>query len=223
MILSISLFSQDRIDREKITFDSTSSILSKSIGWAYNSVFGEWVSYDNVISDNKDYKGKYKSLQGSWMMSQTEQNFQQIQTKTILYDSKKYYVIIVEKWSGEYQYPSIKEDWYVFKKTIGYIYTEDEYKKLQNIDSLVEIKTQHIVSMGSKYEKYDEVKFLDLIQVSLSTIKGKYSPTYIFPVMMISGKVRFYVPEYFHTYSRYDFTKKYFETDISSFSKIIIK
>ena len=218
------VFGQERSNREKISFDTTSGTLSKATGWAYNSTLGEWIDYENVVSENKDYRDKYKSLQGQWMMSRISQNFQKVQTRTVIYKGTTYYVIIVDKWGGRYEYPSIQEDWYTFKQTIGYIYIKEEYQKLIKIDSLVELKTQYMVSMGSKYEKYDERKFLDLIQTELSQKKSKYSAEYTFPIMKSKeGAIRFYLPESFSTYSKYNFEKKYFETDFESFSKIIIK
>ena len=227
LLLSGSLaqvFGQERTNREKLNFETTSGTLSKAIGWANNVTLGEWIDYENVISDSKDYKDKYKSLQGAYMMSNTNQNFQKVQTKTFTYKETTYYVLIVDKWSGRYEYPSIKKDWYEFKQIIGYIYTKDIYQKLLNIESLMELKTKYMVSMGSKYEKFDEAVFLDLIQTELSKEKSKYSSEYTFPIMKSKeGSIRFYLPESFSTYSKYDFNKKYFEADFESFAKIIIK
>ena len=218
------VFGQERANRVKLNFDTTSGILSKATGWAYNSTLGEWIDYENVISDSKDYKDKFKSLQGEYMMSRISQNFQKVETRTFIYKGTTYYLIMVEQWSGGYQYPSIREDWYTFKQTIGYIYTKEEYQKLLNIESLVELKTQYLVSMGSKYEKYDEIKFLDLIQTELLTEKSKYSTEYTFPIIKSKeGNIRFYLPDTFSTYSQYDFKEKYFETDVENFKKITIK
>lgn len=220
----LQVFGQERTNREKLNFDTTSGTLLKATGWANNSTLGEWIDYENVISDNKDYKVKYKSLQGAYMMSHISQNFQKVQTRTVTYKGTTYYVLIVDKWSGRYEYPSIREDWYEFKETIGYIYTKDEYQKLLNIDTLIDLKTRYMVSIGSKYEKYDETKFLDLIQTEMSQEKSKYSTEHTFPITKSKeGNIRFYLPESFSTYSKYDFEKKYFETDFESFTKIILK
>lgn len=227
LLMSVSLlqlFSQERVNREKLSFGTVSGIITKSTGWAYNTTLGEWVDYENVISESKDYKEKYKSLQGEWMMSRESQSFLELQTKSIVYKGITYYVLIVDKWSGRYEYPNIREDWYTFKETTGYIFTKEEYQKIQNIEGLVELKTKNEVSMGSKYESYDETKFLDLIQTELSKEKSEYSTEYTFPIMKSKeGAIRFYLPDYFSSYSKYDFDKKYFETDLDNFSKIIIK
>lgn len=220
----IQVYGQERTNREKLNFDTTSAILSKATGWAYNSTVGEWIDYENVISENKEYKENYQSLSGEFMMSSKSQSFLNIQTKSVIYKGLTYYVLIIEKWSGEYEYPAIKQDWYTFKKTIGYIFTKQDYQKLQNIETLIELKTQYIVSIGSKYEIYDDSKFLDLIQTELAKEKSEYSIHYTFPIMKSKeGAIRFYLPDYFSSYSKYNFEKKYFETDIDSFNKIIIK
>lgn len=64
LLLSTLLsFGQDRVNRQKISFDTTSQVLLKATGWDYNSSIGEWVDYNNVICGDKAYKGKYSSLQ----------------------------------------------------------------------------------------------------------------------------------------------------------------
>ena len=220
----LQVIGQERTNREKLSFNTSSGSLSKATGWAFNSTLGEWIDYENVISESRDYKDKYKLLQGEWMMSRISQNFQKVQTKTVTYKGTTYYVLVVDKWSGRYEYPSIKEDWYIFKQTIGYIYTKEEYQKLLNIESLVDLKTQYMVSMGSKYEEYNETNFLDLIQTELSKEKSKYSAEFTFPVMKSKeGTIRFYLPDYFSTYSKYDFKKEYFETDFENFTNIILR
>ncbi|MFV7236010.1 hypothetical protein [Flavobacterium sp. ZB4R12] len=220
----MQVFGQDRVNRQKITFDQKSEIMSKAIGWAYNTKLGEWVDYINVISNDKDYKDKYKNLQGAYMMSHTKQNLSTIQIKTITYNETKYFVLIIDKWNGRYKYPSIKEDWREFKVTIGYIFTKNEYDKLANIENILELKTKYLVNMDLEYEKYDEIKFLDLIQTELSKEKSEYSGEYKFPITKSKeGAIRFYMPDSFSSYSKYDFEKEYFETDYANFSKILIK
>ena len=228
-LITMVSFGQDRVNREKLSFLDKSNQLTTTVGWSYNTTLGEWVDYNNVIENDKTYKEKYKSLQGSYMMSHRTQNFISIQTKTLVYKDIKYYVLLVEKWNGDYQYPNIREDWRIYKTMYGYIFTETEYNKLNNIDGVMNLETQYMVSMGSYYEKYDEIVFLDKIQTNLSSEKSKYSSTYTFPIKKTeTGDIRFDVPNSFSTssyssYNKVDFEKEYFETTFDNFSKFIIK
>lgn len=214
---------QERVNRKKLEFTTVSNVISKAVGWSYNSLLGEWIDFENVISDNKDYKDRFKSLQGQWMKSRINQNFNTIQSKKLLYNDKTYFVLVIDKWSGEYEYPNIMEDWYSFRQTIGYVFTNEEFQKLHKIDGVIELKTKQVIKLGSKYERYDELKFLDLIQTELSTEKSNFSIEYLFPIMKSKeGLIRFYLPEDFSTFSEYNFDKSYFETEYDNFSKILI-
>jgi hypothetical protein len=225
--ITIVSFGQDRINREKLSFIDKSEQLTSAVGWSYNKTLGEWIDYMNVISNDKSYKDKFKSLQGSYMMSRLKQNFISIQTKTVVYKDVKYYVLCVEKWNGDYKYPNIKEDWRIYKTMFGYVFTEQEYTKLKNIKDNVNLETKYMVSMGSHYEKYDETIFLDKIQTELSSEKlNRYDPIYTFPIKKTENdNVRFYMLDYFSKYSlnQVDFDKEYFETSLDNFSKFIIK
>lgn len=230
------LYGQERINREKLSFKKNSEMMTKAIGYSYNSTIGEWIDYENIISNNKDYKNEYNSLQSNWIrkkykavryidkMSQNSQNFINIQTKKLDFKNKVYYVIIITKWIGQFEYPLIQEDYYTYKQTEGYIYTKEEFQKLDSLDQKIELRTKSMVSVGSKHEIYDETKFLDLIQTELNREISKYEPEYIFPVLKSNeGAIRFYLPEYFFGYSKYNFDNAYFETDQENFSKIYIK
>jgi hypothetical protein len=221
LVATIS-FEQDRTNREKLIFSDKSEILMNAVGWCYNSTLGEWIDYNNVIEEEKTYKEKFKLLTGAFLMSRHTQNFISIQTKTVIFKEIKYYVLIVEKWDGQYKYPSIYEDWYEYKTMCGYIFTETEYNKLNNIIDVVslEIPYQPVI-MDLRYEVYDEKVFLDKIQNNLDF---KYKTEYMFPVKKIeNGNIRFYVPDRFSTINNVDFNKQYFETTFDNFSKIVIK
>ncbi len=229
LFLSVSsVFSQTRTNRSELRFINSSEKLSSSTGWMYNEKRGEWVDYENVISDNTDYKTKYKSLTGQFMMSRLTQNFIDIETKSFNINEKSYFVVMVRKWRGRYKYPTIYEDWYSWEEVQGFIFTEEEYSKILDFNGEIKLVTGYYVSLGSFYEKYDETVFLDLIQTELKSDKS-YSSTggYRFPVLKTKSEetevIRFYVPQLFTKYSNYDFEKKYFEASPSNFEKIIIR
>jgi hypothetical protein len=220
-------FSQARVNREKISFISKSEILIDATGWSYNSQLGEWIDYKNVISKDKDYKERFKALQGSYLMSHCDQNFISLQTATITVDSILYYVLIVWKWYGRYEYPAIMEDWEKYKKVEGYVFSEDEYQNLYNIannDSIVQLITKKQVEISLSYDTYNETKFLDLLQTEIKN-KSLYGD-YVFKVMKSEeGMIRFYIPIHsiYSEKDKYNFKDEYFETSNQKFSKIIIK
>ena len=231
ILLSTSLFSQSRTNRQKLVFTGSSEIMTSSIGWSYNKTLGEWIDYQNVILDNKDYKTKYKFMMGGRMESKIDNNFLSIQIKTLKFKDVKYYVLIVKKMDGRYMYPSIYEDWYYWESTEGYIYTENEYNKLKNLEGKIELKTDYRVKLGSSSEVFDEIKFLDLIQTRLNDDNGKssyildsYLIPYTFPVLKtVSDEtevIRFHVP-HSSILKNYDFGKEYFEVSTENFQKII--
>jgi len=213
---------QDRTNREKLSFDKESEILTKATGWYYNSEIGEWVDYKNVLCSDKDYKTKYPSLLGEYMMSHRYQNFISIQTKTVLHRSNEYYVLIVNKWRGEYEYPSIREDWESYKVTFAFIFSPEEFFKLYNINEEVELRTNRVAVLGSKYKSFTESKFLDLIQNEIMKQVSSFSGSYKFPVRKAEdGSIRFLLPNTYGSFIKYDFDRGYFETDFENFAQIL--
>lgn len=224
-LLTISLpgFTQERVNRPKLKFEASSDTLTKATGWAYNETLGEWIDFENVISNDKKYKEEYASLDIS-MRSYTKQNFNFINFKQLTFKGLKYYILTINQYSGKYTYPEVYIDWNHFEHTVGFIFTENEFQKLNKIDSITELKTKIKISVGSKYEQYNETLFLDLIQTALNTETTEYAPTYLFPVMKSKeGMIRFYLPDDFSKYNSYNFDSAYFEVDPKSFSKIILK
>lgn len=222
MIITSLIYAQDRVNRKELKFANKTKVLSKATGWAYNQKLGEWIDYENVISDDKDYKTKYKILQGRTMMSKYSKNFINMQFKLVAYEKKLYYVLVLTKWVGSYKYPNIKEDWRSWKRTYGYIYTQSEYEKIKSLNGgqTIELKTKKMVSMGGLFEKYNEKKFLDLIQTELAS-EDKMVSNYIFPITQTVSEskvvIRFFVPE---LTSKYSFKESYFETTPADFSKL---
>lgn len=194
-------FGQERVNRDKITFIDSSEIMRKATGWTYDNTRGQWFEHKNTIPIIED------------------QDFLSVQTKTIFFNSKKYYVLIVAKLDGNWEYPSIHEGWYTYNVFRGYIFTENEYNKLYALDTTtLDIKIKYDVNM---INEFNEVEFLDLIQNKILTAKEDPHFVLIMPIKKSTeGAIRFYLPCY---HFQYDFKKRYFETDSVNFSKIIIK
>lgn len=212
-LLTISLpgFTQERVNRPKLKFEASSDTLTKATGWAYNETLGEWIDYDNAISDEIKPKKLYTFCE----IHSLKPNFKKIYTKKIIFKDEKFYVLIVEKCA------TYLEDLIGFD---GYIFTDMEYQKLSNLENIVELRTCGKVSQILKFNSIDETLFLDLIQSELLKEEKNFTSSFIFPVMKSNeGMIRFYLPDLFNEYRNYNFDKAYFEVDPKSFSKIILK
>jgi hypothetical protein len=217
---------QERINKEDLKFDKKSKLLTKATGWEYNASYGKWIDYKNFISQNTAYKEGLHSTRN--LMSNAKQQFINIQTKSVIYKGTEYFVLIIEKWNGEivndYYENHIREIWKPFRQTFGYVFSKEEYQKLHNIENLIELKTKYMVSIGTEREKYNETKFLGLIQTALEEEKSENSFEYIFSVLKSTeGSIRFYLPNSSSFNPKYDFDKRYFETSLKDFSKIIVR
>jgi hypothetical protein len=211
-LLTISLpgFTQERVNRPKLKFEASSDTLTKATGWAYNETLGEWIDYENSISDDNHYKKDNGRLE-PYIKYATYQNFNFITSQTLKFKGIKFYLLSINKTDD------------TSERTFGFIFTENEYQKLNKIDSIVDLKT-NIMVIFPFHEEFNETLFLDLIQTALNTESTEYASTYLFPVMKSKeGMIRFYLPDLFNEYRNYDFDKAYFEVDPKSFSKIILK
>lgn len=222
-LVGFSTFGQERINRGKLEFSSESMVLNKTVGWSYNNAIGEWVDYGNVICSDKTYKSsdnEYKvkyNLSGSNLMSRSYQNFNSLQIKSLSYKDVKYYVLIVDKWDGNYKYPTLNQDWTFFRKTCGYIFNEEEYNKLKNIksDTITKINITHFVE---DINVYKESKFLELIEYELSATT--FCEPYSFNLIKShDGHIRFFLPDKTNEIESFEF--KYFETSKDNFDKLL--
>lgn len=215
-IACITFNAQERVNGTPPTFSGQSGKLTSATGWAYNTTDKDWVDYPNMIESSKAYKKKKsKPLEGS-VLSSRPQNFSSIETKLLVYKDVKYYVLVVEKWSGAYKYPNLREGYYSSRMTCGYIFTEENYKKLLNMDKFVELTTDDYIEEESS--GLTEAGFIEKLQKQIdSSMKRGFDAK--FPVMKSEeGKIRFHVP-----YFKYNFEEGYFETDAENFNVILLK
>lgn len=225
LLNSCLLFGQTKKDSLQIQFSEKSGKLKKATGWGYRYSSDEWIDYPNVICNRHDYKRQYRSEQGSdYMYSQYKQNFDSIETKRITKDSLTYYVLIIHKTTGLYKYPNMKIDWYTFKESLGYIFSEEEFSKLDSITEPVELTTKYVVSMGSSRIVYNQNIFQGSIIRELNFEKSKIAPDYIFPVLKSEeGNIHFLTPEHFTKTKNYNFKEAFFEVSLENFEKLLFK
>jgi len=212
------LFSQERVNRENLEFHSKIGQLDKAIGWSFNKSTGDWVDFQNLISDKESYKDNGSIIASKTLMSHNENNFLNLEFRDLIYKDKTYYILMVTKWNGRYEYPSIYRGWIIFKQLKAFIYTPEEFEKLKNLKEgeKVVLKTGLEISthIDSKYSEEDP---LDRIQYVLDNNSSYFE--YEFPVIISNeGKVRFFLPDHYSSYEDpYDLNKEYFEIDKEAF------
>lgn len=215
----LNVVAQERVNGTKPAFAAESGKLESATGWAFNTADQKWVDYPNMISSDKDYKGKNAISMSGTAQSMTDQSFLSIQTKTLNYKNKKYFVILVEKWAGRQKYSH--SSYTKVQETTAYIYTDKEYNKILNLTKPVSIKTNMAVNIESS-----DLTETGLISEIHKQIDDAYKPSrqYIFNVMKSTeGKIRFYLPEKFGYSDAHDFKNEYFETEPENFNKIVLK
>lgn len=226
LLINHSLFSQSRINRQPINFINESERINQTTGWYYNEQKGEWVSYNGLIFFEKiTQAGPQDNLVS--FRSRTKQNYESLQFKTVKVNNETFYVLIIEQWNGKYKYPTLKQEYYYWLDTFGYIYTETEYRKLNQLALLgqVELKTSWMVQFGFDKSSYKSEIFLDMIQ---SAILGasKLDYEYILPVMATTNDnvdvIRFLLPDKYR-FIKHDLSKQYFEINPDEFMKLILK
>jgi len=210
---------QSRENRSELQFDKSSEILSESTGWYFNNSTGEWIENQNFIDDT------HYDIQGS-SLSYMNQNFITLETKVVNHKGKNIYILILQKWSGSWKYPSIREDWQAYKTYNLFFFEETEWIKLSSIEGNILLKCSHQTSFRTDREGSIE----DSVQYILQNHYAKYPCEYVFSILKSEeGQIRYYLPYRDSKYStdypvrygdKFDFEKSYFETTPENFSKI---
>ena len=205
-------FGQDRVNRVKLSFGNEGAILSKITGWGYDNAVGEWVDCDNII----EYRSQYKqtATQESWK-SHEFNNIISLQFKTITYKETPYYVLVWEKWDGEYDYPNIYEGWNFWRTKMFLFFSQEKMNELKNITN--NPKTIK-VPITSKRGRWDRTADVDIIQ---SSLERRYQTTVNFTIYKATnGSVRFLFEQHMY-YDESSIDRGYFEICESDFFDLI--
>ena len=216
--MSVALIAQTRVNRGELSFINSTGQLDKVTGWYYNDQKGEWVDYDGIIFLEKikpvDANDKQEMLR-----ARSIQNYESLTFKTVLINATTYYILIIELWDGKYKYPSIREGYYYWLDTYAYIFTENDFNKLKQINGLIELKTWYEIQFGYDKSSYNEKDFLDMIQSKI--LNGPKSDfEFVFPVLKTQNEgvdvIRFLLPDKYR-FIKYNLSKNYFETSPEKF------
>lgn len=211
------VFAQQRIDKPNLQFEQSSQIIVQADGWCLNA-YGKWIKNNNLVCAMAAKTSAEKLV----LSCDEHQSFIDIQSKTInVYDSVTYHVLIIRRYVGHYKYPAIEQGFYTSIQTEGYIFSIEEFAKLENLTD--SIKCQYIGKVDCECTSNE---FIGLLENKLSSNYESYRFCY-FPVMKsIEGKIRFYIPDCFLgrnvLHPDPNFNQSYFETSIDNFNKLFI-
>ena len=134
VFISYIALSQPRVDG-KVTAKilRSSSIISDIVGWEYDMTTKKWCGYYNTLRNIYSQNNEIPKRISPSKMSACD-NIISIQIKTVLFNGRKYYLLIIPYYSGDWRYPEILRDWYFGKVNNVYILKEEEYEKMKKLD-----------------------------------------------------------------------------------------
>jgi hypothetical protein len=224
IFLTITTFAQSRENKVNLRFELKSDKLTTAVGWELNNETGKWINNQNVI---------YSRGCSEYMVSHIVQNFNWVQFSTIKHNGVVLYVLLYERKSGAYKYPSIREDWEPHTETHFLVINSTEYKKLQDAINNKEGKDIKISSkisglMSDRYKtlggenSYDEENLL--AKITNAVEKTGFSETcFIINSQKVDDVdvVRFRLPESCY-YAEKGTKEAYFEAKLEEFNKTSI-
>ena len=187
-IISLSIFSQERINKKSLEFIKQSEKLDSVDGWYYNEYEGNWSKNLNECNPNKNscswervdlsewdsIKLMYKNEKYAWKYNPSKfckisgiynQNFKTLQFNLLIQNNIKYYILVIHKFDYGFEYPEIMEGGHTYNIEESYIFSEKEYIKLINIPKNIYIKLY-----SNKYPLFI-YKNQDLIRFSIPSEK----------------------------------------------------
>lgn len=243
-IIPMLALAQERVNPLPLSFSKSSQTLDYAVGWLFDQDgTDKWLCNVNCIGifpQNNSSKTPIK--RSGRQMSLSENNFIALQFKTLTFKDDVYYILLVKKWDGLFEYPTIGKGWVYYQSTFAYVFNEVEYQKIYDIEGEVYLKAyDKIGKFGESFEAANILISLknDVFNNSFQKDKNEYP--YYFPILKTSeGKIRFHLPTSKDTKEIADkkkkenpslsflykhfisFNEEYFETSLSNFNKLLI-
>jgi len=204
-MLGSNSFSQSRVNKVNLEFDTYSQKIYSATGWKLNETTGSWVSNDNLISSDEPKTAQL-------FKSHNSNNFNWIQINKVTKDNTEYYILIYECLSGKYKYPHIKQDWEEEVRVYYIILNTSQYTSLkacvfkQSAENLeLKIKSNNIYNfMTDAYEilggehLYNEANLLSKITKEFEQTNPDCYHSFVINSQLVDGEmvVRFMLPKH---------------------------
>lgn len=201
------------------------------LGWDFHNE--KWKSRNGYLRVGKeagfiDINEKYnRPIQES--KSRTDQNFDEIGILNIIYEGNNYVGLGIEKQSGRYKYPAIKEDWIYQNVYYIFVFKKEEINKLNKLDGTIELQPiVGVIGNGLEREKkyqscYGDIKYC----MPLGDSKNPCTQ-YKFVIKKTTDNdspvIRFLIPQKARDYGKpnaVDFPNHYFEVSLEKFNDLL--
>lgn len=233
IFISYIALSQPRVDGKvtaKVLINSP--IITNIVGWEYDMTTKKWCGYYNTLRNIYSQNNKIPKRISPSKMSCCN-NIISIQIKTVLFNDRKYYMLIMPYFSGNWRYPEILRDWYYGKVNKIYILKKDEYEKMKKLeDGINHIKVIKGTSYGhpsfSWFETFNQA-FISLFDDDKGEIDD--SDCFNFYIKKEDDKiVRFQNVSYdklesgkkYEMFESPNFDMRYYEIKITEYSKLFV-
>ena len=235
--------SQPREDGKKpLCIEKTSQLLTNPVGWAFEEYPSQkWCGYYGVIyegfrnNNKKPITPNISSISDAYFKCTNNRSVLSMQIKKTKIDTTTCYLLYVQRYWIDWDYPSIHRGRHNYKEFAIYVLPTEEYNKLWNINTTV---TKICLGGDACYcPNYfegckNEREALIVLNDKKNLTPKKYGEYFFYVKKEDENTVRFYPPT---THSmvgepqqswrdeQIDLSKAYFEVSIETFNKLRIQ
>lgn len=154
----------------------------------------------------------------------TSQNVIQLGLIPIKYLNESFVGLALEKFTGRYRYPAIKEDWIIKRSYYVYIFEFEEFEKIFNLRESTSILKSVFGTYGDPVQS--DLKFQSTFENLLFLFERSkfYEKDQIFKIEKTisnnSEVFRFLIPDKRSTVNSYNFEENYFEIPFENLNEL---
>lgn len=225
-LMPFVLFAQPRVDGDKpVKIIKSSQVITNPIGWAYDEIeTRKWCGYYGGIFPeyrNNNKKAIWVNISSMPDGYVNDNTLISMQIKKTVFDSTAYYLLYIQDYFVDWDYPTIYRGRHIYKRTTIYVMDEDNYNNFMNPDTTARfIALRGDVSYcpnyleGCKNERTALTWLNDVMYFNIP----KYSSPGLRVKKENDNTIRFNTP-----HSNLDFEHGYFEVSAATFNKLKIQ
>lgn len=209
-------------DKGAVTIIKKSEQLTHATGWKQNRSTDKLIANDNVICDQEIQRTD------SGLIGGTPQNFAWLQSASVRYGARKYYMVYYFRQDGHYLHPETRVGWISHTATRFMVVDSSEYVTFRK-EVLAKRGGAHALRSrvtGEILDAYDEAALLKEVAAAFERVEKKTALVYYCfnaKTQVYQGRdiARLRMPETCITSDKLG--TEFFETDYESFSRLLVE